>query len=131
VCYASDSALICRLILVTHLTSYDVGDASQGFSVWTEEVLGMASNWFFVMPNLYGVDNEGRPFDAVAVKLYHGTAISWDGRVIRHCNSLTTPDGPDTLASPDGTDDQFVSGSTPNHVYGTFSSAKEKIVNVG
>jgi hypothetical protein len=24
---------------------YDVGDVSQGFSVWTEEVPGLASNW--------------------------------------------------------------------------------------
>jgi hypothetical protein len=101
---------------------YDVGDVSQGFSVWTEEVPGLASNWYFVMPNLYGIGNDGNPFNSVAVKLHHGTAISWDGRVIRHCTSLTSPDGrPET---------QFVSESS-NHVYGTFSAAKERIVNVG
>ncbi len=101
---------------------YDVGNVSQGFSVWTEEVPGLASNWYFVMPNLYGIENDGNPFNGVAVKLLHGTAISWDGRVIRHCTSLTSPDGrPET---------QFVSESS-NHVYGTISAAKERIVNVG
>ena len=101
---------------------YDVGDVSQGFSVWTEEVPGLASNWYFVMPNLYGIGNDGNPFNGMAVKLHHGTAISWDSRVIRHCTSLTSPDGqPET---------QFVSESS-NHVNGTFSAAKERIVNVG
>jgi hypothetical protein len=73
------------------------------------------------MPNLYGMGNDGYPFDGVAVKLYHGTAISWDGRVICHCTLLTSPDGPGT---------QFGLGKR-NHVYGTFSAAKERIVNMG
>ncbi|KAI2512275.1 hypothetical protein MHU86_2151 [Fragilaria crotonensis] len=102
---------------------FDVGDSSQGFSVWTEEVPGKAANWFFVMPNLFG-NNNGAPFNGVAVKLYHGTAISWDGRVIRHCTSLTCPDG---TGKPYGGGDH----PTLNHVYGTFSAAKERIVNAG
>ena len=102
---------------------FDVGDASQGFSVWTEEVPGKAENWFFVMPNLYG-NNNGVPFNGVAVKLYHGTSISWDGRVIRHCTSLTCPDG---TGKPFGGN----SHPTLNHVYGSFSAAKERIVNAG
>ncbi|KAI2503184.1 hypothetical protein MHU86_11287 [Fragilaria crotonensis] len=103
---------------------FDVGDSSQGFSVWTEEVPGKAANWFFVMPNLFG-NNNGAPFNGVAVKkLYHGTAISWDGRVIRHCTSLTCPD---ETGKPYGGGDH----PTLNHVYGTFSAAKERIVNAG
>jgi hypothetical protein len=75
-----------------------------------------------MMPNLYGIENDGNPFNGVAAKLYHGTAISWDGCVIRHCTLLTTPDGrPET---------QFVSESS-NHLYGIFSAAKERIVNLG
>ncbi len=50
---------------------YDVGDVSQGFSVWTEEVPGLAANWFFEMPNVCGMNN-GTPFNGVAIKLYHG-----------------------------------------------------------
>ena len=74
------------------------------------------------MPNLYGIGNDGNPYNRVAARLFHGTAISWDGRAIRHCTLLTTPVGrPET---------QFESESS-NHVYGTFSAAKERIVNVG
>ena len=29
-----------------NLSHYDVGNVSQGFSVWTEEVPGLASNWY-------------------------------------------------------------------------------------
>jgi hypothetical protein len=36
---------------------YNVHDTLLGFSVWTEEIRGLGSNWFFVMPNL----NEERP----------------------------------------------------------------------
>jgi hypothetical protein len=59
-----------------NLSHNDVGDASQGFSVWNEELPGLASNWYFVMPRLYGNDNDGRPFDGVAAKIRHGAAIS-------------------------------------------------------
>ena len=59
-----------------NLSHYDVGNVSQGFSVRTEEVPGLASNWYFVMPNLYGIENDGNPFNGMAVKLHHGTATS-------------------------------------------------------
>jgi hypothetical protein len=100
---------------------FDVGNVLQGFSVWTEEVPSLASNWYFVMPNLNGMENGGYPFDGVAVKLYHGTAISWDGLVIRHSTLLTSPDGSGT---------QFGLGKR-NHVSGTFSAVKKRIVNAG
>jgi hypothetical protein len=49
-----------------NLSHYDVGNVSQGFSVWNGEVPGLASNFYFVMPNLYGIGNDARPFDGVA-----------------------------------------------------------------
>ena len=106
---------------------YDVHDASQGFSVWTEEHRGAAKNWYFIMPNVHGRKLDGSTFAGVAIKLRHGTAISWDGRVVRHCTSITMPDG--------------INGGSPldskrkrdfaNHVYGTFTAAKERIVQAG
>ncbi len=65
--------LVDRLANVLH---FDVNNASQGFSVWTEEMPGLADNWCFVMPNLRGVSNDGQAFEGVAIKLRHGTAIS-------------------------------------------------------
>jgi hypothetical protein len=81
---------------------FDVHDASQGFSVWTEEVCGRGANWYILMPNLYGKRPDGRLFAGIAVKLAHGVAISWDGLVIRHCTSLSQPDGPDGGRVGDG-----------------------------
>jgi hypothetical protein len=67
------------------------------------------------------------------VKLLYGVAISWDGRVLQHCTSLLPPDGPpnpeDCNASPRASSNgnqQFA-----NHLYGNFTSAKERIVLVG
>jgi hypothetical protein len=55
---------------------FDVNDASQGFSVWTEEMPGLADNWNFVMPNLYGVSVDSKAFEGAAIKLRHSTATS-------------------------------------------------------
>jgi len=109
---------------LANASHFDVNDASQGFSVWTEDIPGMASDWYFVMPNLHGVKPDGSKFNGVAIKLRHGTAISWDGRTIRHCTSLSRPDGP-------GTNVAGQSVKTVNHVYGTFTAAKERIVQAG
>ena len=55
---------------------YDVHDASQGYSVWTEEFPGWGTNWFFVMPNLHGRQRDGKVFSDLAVRLTHYVAIS-------------------------------------------------------
>jgi hypothetical protein len=106
---------------------FDVHDASQGFSVWTEEHQGVAKNWYFIMPNVHGRKFDGSTFAGVAVKLRHGTAISWDGRVVRHCTSITMPDGIDGGSPLDGKRKRDFA----NHVYGTFTAAKERIVQAG
>jgi hypothetical protein len=76
-----------------NLSHHNIQDASQGFSVWTEEPSGVALNWNFIMPNLYGTRLDGSSYARLAIKLHYGTAISWDGRVMRHCTSTTKPDG--------------------------------------
>jgi hypothetical protein len=107
---------------------FDVNDASQGFSLWTEEVPGCGENWrYFVLPNVHGVRPDGRTkFHGMAVKLGHGVAISWDGRVVRHCTSVSCPDGKEFGFVTRGWDSSF-----RNHLYGTFTAAKEKIVKAG
>lgn len=106
---------------------YDVNDASQGYSVWTEEMLGLGQNWYFVLPNVHGLRPDGKTkFRGMAVKLGHGVAISWDGRVIRHCTSVSCPDGKECGYVARKRESPF-----QNHLYGTFTSAKEKIVGAG
>jgi hypothetical protein len=106
---------------------FDVHDASPGYSVWTEEVPGRGANWFFVLPNVHGTKPDGRStFRGMAVRLGHGVAISWDGRVIRHCTSVSHPDGMENGRVGGAVDSHF-----HNHLYGTFTAAKERIVQAG
>ena len=104
---------------------YDVNDATQGYAVWTEENPSMGSNWFFVMPNVHGKRPDGVPFLGLAVRLCHGAAISWDGRALRHCTSISMPEG------PEGERVKRTRQNFQNNLFGTFTSAKEKIVAAG
>jgi hypothetical protein len=62
----------------------DFKDGSLSLAIWVKEEVGIASNWYFILPN---VQYKGC---GVAVELFHGCAISWDGRIIKHCTSITT-----------------------------------------
>jgi hypothetical protein len=106
---------------------FDVNDASQGYSCWTEEMLGWGENWYFIMPNVEGKRPNGTKFTGLAIKLGHGIAISWDGRIVRHCTSVSCPDGLDSGCVGVGKD----STSFVNTLYGLFTCAKEKIVQAG
>ena len=106
---------------------FDVNDASQGYSCWTEEMLGWGENWYFIMPNVEGKRPNGTKFTGLAIKLGHGIAISWDGRIVRHCTSVSCPDGLDSGYVGVGKD----STSFVNTLYGLFTCAKEKIVQAG
>jgi hypothetical protein len=113
---------------------FDVHDASQGFSVWTEELRGLGYNWYFVMPNVYGRRPDGSIFSGIAVKLSYGVAISWDGRVLRHCTSISHPDGRPPDPENSGASPRVSSDCKQrfrNYLYGNFTSAKERIVQAG
>jgi hypothetical protein len=71
-------------------THYDVGDGSVGYSIWVETKQDTASNWYFVLPNVL-IRYNGQTYNGLAIQLFHGVAISWDGRVIRHGTSITNP----------------------------------------
>jgi superfamily II DNA helicase RecQ len=63
---------------------YDFKDKSMSLSIWVEERVGSASNWYFILPN---VRLNGRL--GIAIRLFHGCVITWDGRIIKHCTSVT------------------------------------------
>ena len=102
----------CDLSNSSHV---DIHDAGPGFAVWTETVPGAAKNWYFVLPNLYGVDGRRgvrrRQFAGVAIELTPGVGISWDGCRVRHCTSV------------------FRHGHPNNHTYGTFCAPKVRVLN--
>ena len=66
---------------------YDNTDKSMSFAVWVEKNKdkNKAQNWYFVLPNVTDGNCNG-----VVIQLFHGAALSWDGRVLRHCTSVTT-----------------------------------------
>ena len=102
----------CDLANASHM---DVNDAGPGFAVWTETFPGSAKNWYFVLPNVYGVDRrteKTRQFAGVAIRLNHGVAVSWDGRQVRHCSTSVTD-----------------VGRHGNHVFGVFSAPKVRLVD--
>ena len=47
----------------------------------------MAKGWYFLMPNVT-VEGDPRP---VAIELFTGACIVWDGRIISHCSSVSLP----------------------------------------
>ena len=113
----------------------DVHDGSQGYSVWGEEFPGRGTNWFLVLPNVYGLrpDPDGDDwirFEGLAIRITDGVSVSWDGRDIRHCTSLSEPDGPPV---GEGIGDRACGSKydAKNHLYGTFTAVKERVVEAG
>ncbi len=92
----------CNLGNASH---YDAMDASPGFLIWVEQSPGDAKNWYFLMPNVVYNGKRG-----MAIKLGHGVAVQWDGRLVRHCSTV-------------------VQTSKNNMVHGTFWCASCKSVN--
>ena len=80
---------------------YDL-DTSLGISIFNEEIVNRAIGWYFVLPNTVIEEDKEK---AIIIKLFHGCAISWDGRKILHCTALKDI----------GND---------NHVYGNFFGGK-------
>jgi hypothetical protein len=109
---------ICRVthsmdlsVNLANSSHYDVNDASQGFTIWTEDHCG-TKHWYFVLPNMRGkFPGTDREYNGIAIKLSHGVLIGWDGRLIRHGTSVTA--------------------SQVGNVYGTFFAAKTRLIKYG
>lgn len=57
----------------------DPGDGGRSHAVWCrgEPLKKEPESWFFLLPD-----------HGIAVRLVHGTCISWDGREVAHCTSI-------------------------------------------
>ncbi|KAI2510623.1 hypothetical protein MHU86_3734 [Fragilaria crotonensis] len=112
-CYGRVSHSMDVSVDLSNSSHYDVNDASQGFSIWTEDNPGSTKEWYFVLPNVFGKKSgTGKVYNGMAIRLTHGVLISWDGRLIRHCTSM-------------------MQREKNCHVYGTFFAAKSSIVTFG
>ena len=65
-------------------TDFDCNDKSISISTFTEEQVGEASQWYFILPNLW----MEHPEKGTAIKLSHGVTLGWDGRKIWHCSTI-------------------------------------------
>jgi hypothetical protein len=86
-----DNSPSCSMAISSNLgnaTHYDVADGSVGYSVWMELKPGEATNWYFVLPNIM-IKKGGVTYNGVAVQLFHGASVAWDGRIIRHGTTIT------------------------------------------
>jgi hypothetical protein len=79
------TASMVQSLNLGNTSHYDKGDQSQCFSIWTCRKIG-ASNWAFLGPNTT-VLVDGHLYHGIAIKLYHGRALGWDGHIIRHCTA--------------------------------------------
>jgi hypothetical protein len=78
-------------------------DASYGLGLYCEKIPGKAKNWYFVCQNVAP--------SGLAVELVNGTLLTWDGRVLRHCTSMTKV-------------------GENNSTYGFFCAASSQLVGV-
>ena len=109
-CHAAQSMDLS--INLANATHYDVNDASQGFSIWTEDNPNTTKDWYFVLPNMTGkFPGTNRKYNGIAIKLSDGVLIGWDGRLIRHGTSMVR--------------------SRVGNIYGTFFAAKTRIIKYG
>lgn len=70
-------------------------DFSKSVAIWHErDSRKHSKNWYFLLPHvqLQKEDGSGYFSKPVAIELSHGTVIDWDGRLIRHCTSITKPE---------------------------------------
>lgn len=69
---------------------FDYKDDSLSISVWAEKYPGQAKNWYFLLPNLSILADDGTPPSAgVLIKLFHGATIQWDGNFLKHCSTVS------------------------------------------
>ena len=84
---SSSLVVSCNLKNASH---YDVWDSGKGYCIFTKKDRDRkVTNWYFILPNMIGRRADGTIFQGIAIRLHHGVAIAWDGRIIRHCTSVT------------------------------------------
>lgn len=112
------SSIICSCNL-QNAGHFDPMDAMVGIGIWTcTHGVDGVRNWYFVLPNLIGFNEDGTVFQGLAIRLHHGIAIAWDGRVLRHCTSRT-----EGVRDPAGAD-----VGVTGHVFSTYLGTKALLV---
>lgn len=83
---------ICTFVSITkNLRSsshYECDDNSKSIVIFSEKFPGESKGWYFLFPNLV---RNNKKENAIAIKLFHGCAISFDASLLRHCTVFSGP----------------------------------------
>jgi hypothetical protein len=92
---------------------YDPGNFTKSFCIWTETCANEHGDAnYMVFPNIEMVGHRSMKHAGLAIHLFNGVTVSWDGRILKHCTSKAERD----------------SGSV---MYDTFFSGKKSPVSFG
>jgi hypothetical protein len=75
---------------------FDIRDISMSLAMWASNNEETVENWVLVFPNVVVFHGCNEHHGAV-INLTHGTQVTWDGRLIRHCTAIPAV-GDGTLA---------------------------------
>jgi hypothetical protein len=67
---------------------YDPDDISITFAYWVERFPGAAKNWYLVFPNMI-VHKDGIEYKGLRIELCDGAGVEWDGRIMKHCTTIS------------------------------------------
>jgi hypothetical protein len=67
---------------------YDPDDLSVTFAYWVERYPGTARNWYLVFPNMI-VHKDGIEYKGLRIELCDGACVEWDGRIMKHCTTVS------------------------------------------
>ena len=84
----------------------DLADHCQGITIWHEKNPRMRKgvlkknieNWYFLFPDMQ-IMVDGVWHNGVAVPLQHGTIVTWDATLVRHCTAFPTVIDPEKNAA--------------------------------
>lgn len=72
---------------------FDFSDMSQSFAIWAKRKSeDCEGGWYLVLPDASIQGSHG-----VVIRLFHGVAIEWDGKILCRCSSMADVDDDDAF----------------------------------
>jgi hypothetical protein len=85
------SGVLCNFFSTINFANkfhYDADDLSVTFAYWIERHPGHAKNWYLLFPNMI-VHKDGIAYNGLRIELCDGAFVEWDGRIMKHCTSVS------------------------------------------
>ena len=126
----------------------DPNDAAPGITIWHERVVppevmedniknwdpsANIKNWYFIFPDLE-ILVDGKWRQGVAIPLQHGTVVTRDGNLIRHCTAVPTLEPPHPFPKRKRHENRIYKtpqpepGSDKSSAWGTYFGIQKTVV---